>query len=661
MTDRPLTGILLAVVVESARWTKFRWDFNEEASGRAWQFTTVAIALAAVLVFLDGTPYEALPNLLTWLPALLLPMQFIQSYGLKDAMPLNIFSFLARHRRKRNLRLGLTELVIHVNFGNIYFVTAMVASSLGSQSNSWPFLPGIIVLTGWMLLSASRSRPAYLLLALTVAGGIAIVGQLAIKELQERLGNSGPGRSSFNPNSISTLVGKPGRIEQSPDIIWRLQPAANTPAPGLLRTATYNAYADGRWTVRPVFESIFKDLDTVEPKTGEIYHLLTANLPPFAKRDERHAVREELPRFNLRGAAFAETPLALPADAASVRDFEQDGIDCNSLGTVRVFPKNSVIEGTVLWKGGTNPESPPFSEDLIVIMPERVALDEVLLELRLEDQPTLQEKLRVVRAWFHQNFSYSQVLTINSPGFTSTPTAVGQFLTKSRQGHCEYFASATTLLLRQAKIPARYAIGYAVKERDAKRNEFVVRGTHAHAWCQVWDDEAQQWIDFDTTPGSWLANLAPQTSAMQRFNDQVKRIREDFFLWRNRPANRLAASLIMSAIGLGVLAFIVKRLWRSKRRLEAAKIAHGYEGPVTPTPLNALEHPAEKRLGSRPQGQPLGGWLAGLRPILTDATLLDEAIELHQRLRFDPQPRVQAELDRLAELAKQLELEITRG
>ncbi len=43
------------------------------------------------------------------------------------------------------------------------------------------------------------------------------------------------------------------------------------------------------------------------------------------------------------------------------------------------------------------------------------------------------------------------------------------------------------------------------------------------------------------------------------------------------------------------------------------------------------------------------------------ATHLDEAIELHQRLRFDPLPRVQTELDRLTELAKQLELEIKRG
>ena len=658
MNGRPLTGILLAVLVESGRWIKFRWDFDEEAYGRAWQFTTIAIALAAVLVFLDGTPYEALPNLLTWLPVLLLPMQFVQSYGLSDSMPVNIFSFLASHRRKRNLRLGLTESVIHINFGNIFFVTAMIAATLGSQSNSPLFLPAIIMLTGWMLLSASRSRPVHLLVALTIAGGIAIAGQLGIKELQTWLGNSGPQRSSFDPNFISTLVGRSGQVEQSPDIVWRLRPMGDSMSPALLRTATYNAYASGRWKIQPVIESNFDTLDTLEPASGEIYQLLTANLPPLAKKD---AVRAGLPRFKMRGAAFAETPLALPGDAASARDFELDGIERNSLGTVRVFPRNSVIEGTVLWQGGTNPESPPFDEDRFVLKQEEETLKEVLRELRLEDQPTLQDKLQVIRTWFLRNFRYTRTLTIDNPGYVSTPTAVSQFLTKSRQGHCEYFATATTLLLRQAGIPSRYAIGYAVKERDAKRNEFVIRGIHGHAWCRVWDKDARKWLDFDTTPGSWIDSLPPQSSAMQRFNDQVKRVREDFFLWRNQPANRLAVTLVMSAIALGVLAYVVKRLWRSKRLLEAGTKTNGYEGPVSRTPLNALEQQAEKHLGCRPPGQPFGEWLAGLRPALTDASVLDEAIELHQRLRFDPLPRVQAEQERLAGLARQLETAIKPG
>ena len=139
MTDRPVLGLMLALLVESPRWTKFRWDFNEAACGRAWQLTTIAIALAAVLIYLDGSPYLALPNLLTWLPPLLLPMQFVQSFGLNDSLPLNTFSFLAKHRRKRNLRLGLSEPVIQLNFGNVYFITVLVASTLGSQTNGSTF------------------------------------------------------------------------------------------------------------------------------------------------------------------------------------------------------------------------------------------------------------------------------------------------------------------------------------------------------------------------------------------------------------------------------------------------------------------------------------------------------------------------------------------
>ena len=66
-----------------------------------------------------------------------------------------------------------------------------------------------------------------------------------------------------------------------------------------------------------------------------------------------------------------ETPLPLPGDAAGVSDFDLDGIQCNSFGTVRVFPKQSVIDGTVYWQGGTFPESPPLpNEDLKIPLAE---------------------------------------------------------------------------------------------------------------------------------------------------------------------------------------------------------------------------------------------------------------------------------------------------
>jgi hypothetical protein len=664
MTDRLLIGILLALIVESAHWLKFRWEFSEDATGRAWQLNTIAIGLAAVLIFLEESAYMALPNLLTWLPPLLLPMQFVQSFGMNQSIPLSTFSFLARYRHKRNLRLGLTEQTVRINFGNVFFISNLIASALGSQANSFPysliFLPGLIILTGWRLLSASRSRPLALMLALSVAGGMAVAGQLSLDILSEWIGNRSPSRTPFNPNSASTGIGKPGPVELSPDIIWRMRPIEKSPKPTLLRTAAYNTFHGSIWQNQRVSASDFKDLDNIELTLGDIFFLVGEDLQPQAQRD---AISNSLPRYSLRGTAFAETPLPLPGDVASLRNFELDGIERNSFGTVRVFPKRSVIEGTVLWRSGTSPESPPIpKEDLTSPAIESDILRETLQEIRLEDYPTLEGKLKALRSWFQQNFKYSKYLTISNSNFSATSrSAINQFLTTNRSGHCEYFATATALLLREAGIPARYAIGYAVVERDSKRNEYVIRGTHAHAWCRVWDAEAGRWIDFDTTPGSWLAGLSPENTASQRINDALKRVREDFSIWRNRPANRLATSIVMGVIAIGIIGFIMKRLWKSKRRLESGTKAIGYTGSITPTPLNALEPKARTKLGVRPPGLPFAMWLAQLRSSLPDSNVLDEAIQLHQILRFDPASSLPKQRERLAELTKQLEAAIRRN
>jgi protein-glutamine gamma-glutamyltransferase len=659
MTNRPVAGLLLALIVELAHWAKFRWDFNEETSGRAWQLTTIGITLAGVLIYLDESPYTALPKLLTWMPPLLLPMQFIQSYGMSPSLPLNTFSFLAKRRRRRNLRLGLTESVIHINFGNIYFAAIMVAATLGDRSSSILFLPGIIILTGWMLLAASRSRPFALVVALTVAGGIAVAGQKGLQSLDGWYGNSDP-RPRFDPNNVSTLIGRPGPVQQSRDIVWRIKTLSGKVPPKLLKTAGYNSYRMGKWGNRPLLAAEFNDLDN-RLADGVAHYLLTQDATEL---EQIRATRKSLPRFNLRGAAFAETPLPIPGDAASLRDFELDGIERNPFGTVRVYPKQSIIDGTILWQGDLNTEDPPIDEvDLDVPRPERWALRMILRDLKIEERATLEEKLATLRGWFQREFKYSRQLTIlGNSQFSTSPTAIGQFLGPVKSGHCEYFATATTLLLRQAGIPARYATGYAVIERDSKRGEYIIRGTHGHAWVRVWDQANGKWRDFDTTPGDWLSMISQQESPFtQRLADALLRLREDFFVWRNQPQNRNAATLIMAGIGLGVAGFILRRLWRSRRRIEKKALKDAFTGPTSSTPLNALERHAERHLGSRPPGQPFGAWLMRLRQTLTDSSALEEAIDLHQRLRFDPLPQHGSQHQRLAELAKRLELSIRRS
>ena len=48
------------------------------------------------------------------------------------------------------------------------------------------------------------------------------------------------------------------------------------------------------------------------------------------------------------------------------------------------------------------------------------------------------------------------------------------------------------------------------------------------------------------------------------FNDGLKRLREDFFIWRSRPANRLAVTLVMLTIGLGIPLSRLHIIYRNK-------------------------------------------------------------------------------------------------
>ena len=199
---------------------------------------------------------------------------------------------------------------------------------------------------------------------------------------------------------------------------------------------------------------------------------------------KRESISRELPRFSLRGTAFAESPLPLPGNTASLQHFELDGIESNSFGTVRIFPKRSVIEGTVLWNGRTNPESPPIpKEDLATPTIEQETLQTILQEIGLDQQLTLEDKLKTLRAWFRENFRYSTSLSISSrttfphpaarSPSSSSPTTPATANTSPPPPPC---------CLREAGIPTRYAIGYAIVERDMKRGEYVIRGTHGHAW-----------------------------------------------------------------------------------------------------------------------------------------------------------------------------------
>lgn len=73
------------------------------------------------------------------------------------------------------------------------------------------------------------------------------------------------------------------------------------------------------------------------------------------------------------------------------------------------------------------------------------------------------------------------------------------FLEESDRGYCVHFASAATVLLRAAGIPARYVEGYMVRCESGV--PATVTGKMAHAWAEYYDSSAQVWRVLEATPG----------------------------------------------------------------------------------------------------------------------------------------------------------------
>lgn len=79
----------------------------------------------------------------------------------------------------------------------------------------------------------------------------------------------------------------------------------------------------------------------------------------------------------------------------------------------------------------------------------------------------------------------------------------------TKQGYCEYFATAMVMMLRTQGIPARYAVGYLPGQQQADGSWRVESGA-AHAWVEVYFP-GYGWVEFDPTPGNTANGQQPAT------------------------------------------------------------------------------------------------------------------------------------------------------
>jgi transglutaminase-like putative cysteine protease len=76
--------------------------------------------------------------------------------------------------------------------------------------------------------------------------------------------------------------------------------------------------------------------------------------------------------------------------------------------------------------------------------------------------------------------------------------AIDDFLFNTREGFCEHYASAFTVLMRAAGIPARVVTGFQGGFWNKLGQYLLVRNADAHAWSEVWL-EGRGWVRVDPT------------------------------------------------------------------------------------------------------------------------------------------------------------------
>lgn len=655
-TDFLLAAGIMALLLEGSRYASTRWEFSDVDFRRLWSFSAVLFLAALVYAFTANegpAGFQTLfqnPNFsnqrnagvasaktvtawLRWLPMVFFPFVAAQAFSTRQAVPLTAMSFLMQRRMKRlrarALAAGVNPITPkekHVNVSYPYLGLCLFSASI-HPSETLTFFWGLCVLLAWALWSHRSKRFGLTIWAasLAVAMASAYFAQGSLGRLQRYLEGINPQwladltRRGFDHDKTTTKIGMIGLIKTSGRIVIRLEAKPGSNPPPLLREAAYRSYKGMTWTS----DIEDKDFENVLSETNTT----SWQLVPGKTNSSSVRIATYLPG----GRAL----LPLPKDSGRLEHLPAYTLRESSLGAVLAEGPGLVIFDALYGPGPTM-EAPFTTNDLVVLPKERNALDQIISELDLEGQ-TAQEAMRTLNKFFQTEFTYSTWQPMHHQRDPSE-TAIGRFLLRHRSGHCEYFATATTLLLRRAGIPARYVVGYAVHETSGKN--FVVRQRDAHAWCLVWDAEKDAWEDFDTTPGTWLQAEALRASRFQGLSDAWSRIAFEFSRIR-WAQTRLRQYLLLSLVP--ILAFLFYQIvFRSRRQrhLEKQNPTKGSVWPGLDSEFYQLENKLRQNGVVREPGEPLSKWLVRASKVPALAPLeapINDLLQLHYRYRFDPQ------------------------
>jgi len=616
---------VLALAAEAPHLIRARFEFRHA------DLTRIADLCAAffvgLLVWLFASLEEprtarAVLTSLLWLPAILMPVLVVQRFSSSGRIPLSALFRYLRKARERDPSIPDPA----VDLGGVCFVLCLLAAGIPNQRDAG-FYAGIVVLVAWALAPARpRGRSAVTwVAAVGVAAALGYSAHLGLSRLQAGIDDwvSDWFVHGFaaDPYRSTTDLGSVGRLKLVDAIVLRVY-AAETDAQRLklLHRASFTSLVGTTWVARHA------PMTPLEPEAdGTTWQLA----PGDPAGSARIVARLE------SGKAL----LALPAGTLRVSALPAVAMRRNALGATLIELPGDWSPYVAETSGRIEGYAVPRAEDLALPEAERAEFERLAAELGLRGLAPAEAMSRV--ADYFSSFSYS---TYREAAVPADRTPLADFVTRAKSGHCEYFAAATTLLLRAAGVPARYATGFAMQEYSKLEGAYVVRARHAHAWARA--HVQGRWIDVDNTPPSWFEaeeDLAPAWQSLADF------LRWAGFRWSQRGAIEGNTGWYVAVAFLALV--LVWRLARGKRVSNtpggSAGAARSFAG--ADSEFYAVERALARRGLPRAPQESLRAWCARAAAALDDEARgrFERALGLHRRYRFDPRGLARRERDEL--------------
>jgi transglutaminase-like putative cysteine protease len=322
------------------------------------------------------------------------------------------------------------------------------------------------------------------------------------------------GRTSFNPTLLSGFsdqveLGQIGQIKKSSAVVLRVETGAQVNYPSLRWRGNALAIFDGRrWS------SGERGAETLSANTDGWIALSERPKPGEARGEilQYTVLQEPLASDAL---FFAGAPLAVRGNftgEASGVSHRRSYVFRDSTGSLTNPFHNFVsVRYTALSQlpfldrarlEGAGTDYPASISERYLQLPDLDPRIPQLARTATARVTTPYDKAMALETFLKQKYSYTLDLTGN-PG--KDPLAY--FLFEKRAGHCEYFASAMTVMLRTLGIPSREVNGFLPGEFNELGGDYIVRASDAHSWVEAYFP-GTGWVVIDPTPDAPATKLS---------------------------------------------------------------------------------------------------------------------------------------------------------